>query len=109
MAKSLAYTSDWAVCNERNTVGWLQIKNNTSHFGGMPGGWANVQTGVYVGLHDFGCWWTKTIDSSFLFDENNDLVFTRFFRRLDFDSSSTLRESVNISKSAMSVRCIRDE
>ena len=109
MAKSLAYTSDWTVCNESLTVGWLQMKNNTCHFGGMPGGWANVQTGVYAGLHDFGCWWTKTIDSRFLFDENNNMVSTRFFRRLDFDSSSTLRESVDIAKSAMSVRCIRDE
>lgn len=108
IAKPLAYTSDWTVCNERNTVGWLQNKNNKSHFSALPGGWANVQTGVYVGLHDFGCWWTKTMDSSFLFDENNNMVFTRFFRRLDFDSSSTLRESINLCKSAMSVRCIRD-
>ena len=110
IAKSLAYTSDWTVCNERNTVGWLQIKNNTSHFGGMPGGWANVQMGVYVGLHDFGSWWTKDADFT-SHDDNNEfsLVFRRFFRRLDFDSSSTLRESVDIAKSAMSIRCIRDE
>ena len=110
IAKSLAYTSDWTVCNERNTVGWLQIKNNTSHFGGMPGGWANVQMGVYVGLHDFGSWWTKDADFT-SHDDNNEfsLIFRRFFRRLDFDSSSTLRESVDIAKSAMSVRCIRDE
>ena len=108
IAKPLAYTSDWTVCNERNTVGWLQNKNNKSHFSALSGGWANVQTGVYVGLHDFGCWWTKTMDSSFHFDENNNMVFTRFFRRLDFDSSSTLRESINLCKSAMSVRCIRD-
>ena len=102
----MAYISDWTVCNERNTVGWLQNKNNKSHFGAMPGGWANVQTGVYTGLHDFGGWWAK--DYNWVLDEHDILVFSRFFRRLDFDSSSTLRESVDLWKSAMSVRCVRD-
>ena len=107
IAKSLAYISDWTVCNERNTIGWLQNKNNKSHFGAMPGGWANVQTGVYAGLHDFGSWWTKTDDDMY-FDENNNFVLLRLYRRLDFDSSSILSESVNRWKSAMSIRCIRD-
>ena len=108
IAKSLAYTSDWTVCNERYTVGWLQMKNNTSHFGAMPGGWANVQTGVYVGLHDFGCWWTKTHGEIYNVSVD-DFVLSRVFRKLDFDSSSTLRDSVDTWKSAMSIRCVRDE
>ena len=108
IAKSLAYTSDWTVCNERHTVGWLQMKNNTSHFGAMPGGWANVQTGVYVGLHDFGSWWTKTHGEIYNVSVD-DFVLSRVFRKLDFDSSSTLSDSVDTWKSAMSVRCVRDE
>ena len=74
----------------------------------MPGGWANVLTGVYTGLHDFGSWWTKDSDN-ITFDENFNMVFRRFYRKLGFDSSSTSRESVDQRKSAMSVRCVRDE
>lgn len=106
IAKSLAYTSDWTICNESLTVGWLQMKNNTSHFGAMPGGWANVETGVYTGLHDFGAWWALESHIGFV---NDNLVISRFFRRLDFDSSSTSRDYVDIWKSAMSIRCVRDE
>ena len=109
IAKSLAYTSDWTICNESLTVGWLQMKNNTSHFSAMPSGWANVQTGVYTGLHDFGSWWTKDSDFDITFDEHDHFVEYRFIRKLSFDSSSTSRESVDQRKVAMSIRCVRDE
>ena len=105
IAKSLAYTSDWTISNELNTVGWLQMKNNASHFSGMPGGWANIQTGVYNGIHDLGSWWTSSISN----DGSNFFDFPYCIRILRFNLVNSSQEFASIRKSALSVRCVRDE
>ena len=107
IGKSLAYTSGWTISNEANTVGWIQIKNNSSHFGGMPGGWANIRDGVFSGEHDFGGWWTSDLDSS---SEEPGFLFSLFvwYRMLKYNSVSSLRTSAIDGKVAMSVRCVRD-
>ena len=107
IGKSLAYTSGWTISNEANTVGWLQMKNNSSHFSAMPGGWANIREGVFSGERDFGCWWTSDYD--FLSEDPETFLSTFVWNRmLKYNSVSSIRTSIHDSKVALSVRCVRD-
>ena len=81
------------------TTGWNSPNTgatNESGFTGLPGG-LRGNVGTYVGVDDYGFWWSSTEYSS----------GNAWLRRLFYDYS-TVPRSFNFKRVGYSVRCVRD-
>lgn len=107
IAKSLSYTSGWSISNEVNTVGWIQMKNNSSHFGAKPGGWANYRNGDFTGINDIGSWWSGEIYVET--HSGDDETEYMELRQIKYDSMSTKKTYGGIQNTAASIRCVRND
>jgi uncharacterized protein (TIGR02145 family) len=70
---------------------------NSSGFSGAPGGFRNDHGGYYVGIGDFGVWWSSSeLDTYY--------AWSRF---LDYNDDFAYRDDLN-KRNGFSVRCLRD-
>lgn len=100
IAKSIAATSGWVDCNEVNTPGWLQPKNNESSFNGKPGGY-RYYTNTFERKNERTLWWTSTSE----FGSSSDS--RAWDRKLGYELED-LWKTPNNKSIGLSVRCIRD-
>ncbi len=59
IAKSLAATTDWYSYTGTGCIGNDLIKNNSSGFTALPGGWRDYY-GTFDGVGNYGCWWSSS-------------------------------------------------
>ena len=100
IAKSIATTSGWVDCNEVNTPGWLQPKNNESSFNGKPGGY-RYYTNNFERKNERTLWWTSTSE----FGSSSDS--RAWDRKLGYELED-LWKTPNNKSVGFSVRCVRD-
>lgn len=100
IAKSIAATSGWVDCNEVNTPGWLQPKNNESSFNGKPGGY-RYYTNTFERKNERTLWWTSTSE----FGSSSDS--RAWDRKLGYELED-LWKTPNNKSVGFSVRCVRD-
>ena len=96
LAKALAATTDWDINTGTGVIGNDFTKNNSSLFGGLPGGY---RTAPYSDLGQFGAWWTSTA--------HDVSPYASWFRRLSSYENNIYR--YGFSKFyGYSVRCVKD-
>jgi len=88
IGKSLAATTDWALCASVGSLGYDRTTNNSSGFSALPGGWRN-ESGIFINFSRYGYWWNSN---------------QWYCIVLGFDSQSLSSSSGN----GFSVRCLRD-
>lgn len=98
------YTTTGGMLKEGGVSHWqspnIGATNETS-FTGLPGGY-RAQSGQYVGLGQFGIWWTSTEDL-YLDPTLYALSYDLFNNSIFFGAGGS-----SVRKHALSVRCIKD-
>jgi uncharacterized protein (TIGR02145 family) len=98
------YTTTGGMLKEGGVSHWQSLNNgatNETSFTGLPGGY-RAQSGQYVGLGEFGIWWTSTEDL-YLDPTLYALSYDLYNNSIFFGAGSS-----SVRKHALSVRCIKD-
>jgi len=96
IAKSMATTTDWSSYYSNGTIGNDLIKNNTSGFSALPGGY-RYYNGTFYYIGSYGRWWSSTEDGT-----------TNAWYRYLIYSNYFLGRSYFTKSYGFSVRCVRD-
>ena len=94
IAKALASKTGWNNSSTNCNVGNNQSANNATRFTAIPAGWKYSGTSYYD-INDYAYIWSTT-------QGNNGRCF-----RLNYSSSTVLRENIDLSR-GISVRCLKD-
>ena len=98
------YTTTGGMLKEGGVYHWQSPNNgatNETGFTGLPGGY-RAKTGQYVGLGEFGIWWTSTEDL-YLDPTLYALSYDLYNNSIFFGAGGS-----SVRKDALSVRCIKD-
>lgn len=97
LAKILASTNYWASCPNSLTVGNNRVKNNTSGFSAIPGGWRNNERTSFTKIDSLGGWWSSSAPS-------DTTALTLIMR----NNISTVEQYPYKPQTGLSVRCVKN-
>lgn len=99
-AKALAATTKWAINDVADYVGTIGdnlLKNNSSGFSALPGGYRNQYDGLFGAITSYGYWWcSDEVDTKNAFKTE----LRNYYRYMLWGNSQ--------KNSGFSIRCIKD-
>ncbi|MEI6753775.1 MAG: FISUMP domain-containing protein [Paludibacter sp.] len=100
IAKSLAATTNWTTSTGLGAIGNDLIKNNSSGFSALPGGWRSWNNNSYTEVGTAGYWMSTSISTT----ASTNIMY----RSLNYSSKAGVITNYQSKSNGYSVRCIRD-